>query len=400
VSTNVLPDGWTRAKFGDVVRNVNETSRNLAADGLDRVVGLDHLDPGSLRLMRWDSVADLPDGTTFTRKFKPGQVLFGKRRAYQRKVAVPDFLGVCSGDILVFEPVDKKLLAEFLPYLVQSDGFFDHALGTSAGSLSPRTKWAELAKYEFALPPIAEQLRIVEVMEAADQSVGNAERLGSLYLDLISSLIQEIVFNKATKRYEQRPLSSFLSLASAGSWGADEGVDEVDCRVIRSTEFSNVGSLLAASPAVRSISKEKLAKLQLASGDLLIERSGGTPDRPVGRVISWPGGALAIPSNFVHLLRVDERQIPPVALKWILWYLHRTGATRPFQTASTNMRNLRITDYLAQPLPVLTKAERSSLAARLDAADSARSLEETRLESAQHVRAGLLSSLLGGRVVH
>lgn len=171
------PNGWTRVKFGDVVRNVNENSRDLEGDGIERVVGLDHLDPGSLRLVRWDDLADLPDGTTFTRKFKPGQVLFGKRRAYQRKVAVPDFEGVCSGDILVFEPADKRMLSEFLPYLVQSDGFFDHALGTSAGSLSPRTKWAELAKYEFALPPIDEQQRAVELLSALDSLAAGHEVL-------------------------------------------------------------------------------------------------------------------------------------------------------------------------------------------------------------------------------
>jgi len=184
VSNDKLPHGWTRVKFGDVVRNVSENSHDLSADGLDRVVGLDHLDPGDLRLVRWDNLADLPDGTTFTRKFKPGQVLFGKRRAYQRKVAIPDFEGVCSGDILVFEPADKRMLAEFLPYLVQSDGFFDHALGTSAGSLSPRTKWSELAKYEFAFPPIEEQRRVAEML-AAIADVGATlrlavERLGGL----------------------------------------------------------------------------------------------------------------------------------------------------------------------------------------------------------------------------
>jgi len=176
VSIDKLPDGWTRVKFGDVVRNVNENSRNLEADGIDRVVGLDHLDPGSLRLVQSDNITDLPDGTTFTRKFKPGHILFGKRRAYQRKVAVPDFQGVCSGDILVFEPADKRLLTEFLPYLVQSDGFFDHALGTSAGSLSPRTKWADLAKYEFSLPPLEQQHRIVEVLAQAESVVEVSSR--------------------------------------------------------------------------------------------------------------------------------------------------------------------------------------------------------------------------------
>jgi len=201
VSTNALPSGWTFVKFGEVVRNVNETSRDLAADGLNRVVGLDHLDSSSLRLVRWDCLANLPDGTTFTRRFKPGQVLFGKRRAYQRKVAVPDFSGVCSGDILVFEPVDKRMHAEFLPYVVQSYGFFDHATGTSAGSLSPRTKWAELAKYEFALPPITEQQRIVTVLSTLDRliearSLANAQ-LVSLKRAVFNSALRGVRAEKA-----------------------------------------------------------------------------------------------------------------------------------------------------------------------------------------------------------
>jgi restriction endonuclease S subunit len=168
MKTETLPAGWKLVKFGEVVRNVNENSRDFEADGIDRIVGLDHLDSESLPLRRWDELSDLPDGTSFSRMFRAGQVLFGKRRAYQRKVAVADFDGICSGDILVFEPASDKILLEFLPYVVQSEGFFAQALGTSAGSLSPRTKWSDLAKYEFALPPIDEQRRISVAIGAAE----------------------------------------------------------------------------------------------------------------------------------------------------------------------------------------------------------------------------------------
>ena len=103
-----------------------------------------------------------------TSVFRPGHVLFGKRRAYQRKVAVPDFSGVCSGDIYVFESTNEHhLLPNLLPFICQTDGFFEHAIGTSAGSLSPRTNWKSLAVYEFALPPLAEQLGIAEVVTLA-----------------------------------------------------------------------------------------------------------------------------------------------------------------------------------------------------------------------------------------
>jgi type I restriction enzyme S subunit len=152
--------GWKRVKFGEVVRLNKETCKDPVADGIDRVIGLEHLEPGDLRVRSWASVAD---GTTFTNRVRPGQVLFGKRRAYQRKVAVADFDAICSGDIYVFESADPQgFRPELLPFICQTDAFFDYAVGTSAGSLSPRTNWTSLAQYEFALPPPAEQSRIAE----------------------------------------------------------------------------------------------------------------------------------------------------------------------------------------------------------------------------------------------
>ncbi len=132
-------------KFGDVVKlEYRPLRRSCSPKGIERYVGLEHIEPEDLRIRRWGLVAE---GTTFTNRFKPGQVLFGKRRAYQRKVAVADFAGVCSGDIYVFEPKNDRLLPELLPFLCQTDGFFEHAVGTSAGSLSPRTNWTQLAEY-------------------------------------------------------------------------------------------------------------------------------------------------------------------------------------------------------------------------------------------------------------
>jgi type I restriction enzyme, S subunit len=157
-------EGWTRVRFGDVVRLATERCADPLAAGIERYVGLEHLEPGDLRIRTWGNVAD---GVTFTNRFRPGQVLFGKRRAYQRKVAVPDFAGVCSGDIYVFEPADDQLLPDLLPFVCQSEGFFEHALKTSAGSLSPRTNWKSLQAYEFDLPPVEEQRRIGRVLDAA-----------------------------------------------------------------------------------------------------------------------------------------------------------------------------------------------------------------------------------------
>jgi type I restriction enzyme S subunit len=159
---------WTRVRFGDVVRLSTERCTDPVAQGIDRYLGLEHLEPGDLRIRSWGNVAD---GVTFTNRFRPGQVLFGKRRAYQRKVAVAEFDGICSSDIYVFEPADNRLLPGLLPFICQTDGFFEHALKTSAGSLSPRTNWSSLADYEFDLPPLKEQRRLCSGREAIEEGM-------------------------------------------------------------------------------------------------------------------------------------------------------------------------------------------------------------------------------------
>lgn len=159
---------WKKYRFDEVCRQVNEATKDPAAEGLDHVIGLEHIEPNNLHITHWDT---LEKETTFTRKFKKGQVLFGRRRAYQRKVAYAEFDGICSGDILVFEAIEKVMLPELLPFLIQSDGFFQKALETSAGSLSPRTKFKELADYEFLLPPKPEQKRLAALLWAADEMI-------------------------------------------------------------------------------------------------------------------------------------------------------------------------------------------------------------------------------------
>jgi type I restriction enzyme, S subunit len=209
--TTSPPDKWRRVKFGDVVRNVNVTSRAPADEGLSRVVGLEHLDAGMLSIARWDELAELPEGTSFSRVFRDGQVLFAKRRAYQRKVAQPDFDGICSGDILVFEPRDDELSGRLLPYIVMSDAFFSHALGTSAGSLSPRTKWSDLARFELALPPREAQERAADLLMAADEWLTCLQHLSEKTREARRALVETQLARHSTTTIELGAAADWFS---------------------------------------------------------------------------------------------------------------------------------------------------------------------------------------------
>ncbi len=158
---------WTKVKLGDVVREVRETVKDPVAEGIERIVGLEHLEPESLHIRTWGT---LTDSTTFTKVFRKGQVLFGRRRAYLKKAALATFDGICSGDITVLE-AKKGLLPELLPFLIQNDKFFELAVKNSAGSLSPRAKFADFADYEYLLPPIEQQEQIAELLWAGDETV-------------------------------------------------------------------------------------------------------------------------------------------------------------------------------------------------------------------------------------
>jgi len=172
----------SRVKFGDVAREVRDTWDG-PIEGAP-VVGLEHLDPDETLLSRWDAGTA---GTTFSKRFRKGQLLFGRRRAYQRKAAVAPFDGICSGDITVIEARPDRLLPSLLPFLVQNPAFFEHAVRGSAGSLSPRVKWAFLADYEFDLPDLPRQRALAEKFAALRDAKDAYGRLLAATDELVKS---------------------------------------------------------------------------------------------------------------------------------------------------------------------------------------------------------------------
>jgi type I restriction enzyme S subunit len=155
-------EGWRVVKFGDVAQEMKASTKDPIGEGIERYIGLEHIDPESLRLVRYGLIAE--DNPTFTKKFSAGDILFGRRRAYLKKAAVAEFDGICSGDIIVIAPKGDTLIPDLLPFIVQSEPFFDWAVKHSAGGLSPRTKFKSLAEFEFPLPPRVRQEEMLEVL--------------------------------------------------------------------------------------------------------------------------------------------------------------------------------------------------------------------------------------------
>lgn len=154
-----------RVRFDQMAELVNDRVDDPAESGVERYVGLEHLDADSLRIRRWGEITDV-ESTKL--RFQPGDIIFGKRRVYQRKLALADFEGICSAHAMVLRARPECALPAFLPYFMQSDYFMERALQISVGSLSPTINWKTLAEQEFALPPIEEQRRMVRGLVATE----------------------------------------------------------------------------------------------------------------------------------------------------------------------------------------------------------------------------------------
>lgn len=197
MSTQSLKPGWKMVKFGDVAQNV--AVRVDPADAkTDVYVGLEHLDPSTIHLRQWGHPTDV---TGQKLAFKKGDVIFGRRRAYQRKLAVAEFDGICSAHAMVVRAKPKMILPEFLPFFLQSDMFMERAIEISVGSLSPTINWKTLKVQEFPLPPIDEQKRIAEILWAADEAVEkNLQAKKQLQETMTTTFQRLVVSSKPEKR--------------------------------------------------------------------------------------------------------------------------------------------------------------------------------------------------------
>lgn len=265
---------WSRVRLDSVVREVRQVVRDARAEGIDRIVGLEHIDSEDIHLRKWIPYSE---ETTFSKKFVKGQVLFGRRRAYLKKAALATFDGICSGDITVLEAKDG-LVPELLPFLISNDGFFDYAVRKSAGSLSPRAKFKDLADYEFLLPPKDQQARLAELLWAGDEVVETRIALRDKIIKNYEILSEELIW---PGNYPNESLVSFTGREKLvdGDWIESKDQSESGIRLL---QLADIGLGEFTNKSRRYVTEDTFKRLrcfEVLPGDILIARM---PD-PIGR---------------------------------------------------------------------------------------------------------------------
>jgi type I restriction enzyme S subunit len=379
---------WRQVRFSEVAESVTERVDDPTTAGVHAYVGLDHLDPDTLKISRWGSPTDV-EATKL--RFYPGDVIYARRRAYQRKLGVAEFEGICSAHALVLRAHPDVCLPEFLPYFLQSDQFHERALDISVGSLSPTINWKTLAVQKFALPPVAEQRKVVELLGQCDEVIAKY----SCACVAGRSLTEAFRIHIA----QVGEVHSLLELAGPGGiqigpFGSQlhaEEYTETGIPVVMPSDLRSDGLDASNIRRVTESTAERLSQHRLQPGDIVLPRRGELDKRAsVGEAEQgWLCGTGSVrirlrePENatlVVQMLSARE------AVRWL-----------SDNAVGTTMPNLNSAIVGRIPLRLPQSSERAAWAARLRGVLSTISLAESTMAEAKRVRTELLRTYCARR---
>jgi type I restriction enzyme S subunit len=243
-----LPAGWATCALGDIIAKPRP---KVAPDPVSELpfIGMDHIEAESFYLSGQARFADMKSAGSY---FLPGDVLYGRLRPYLNKVHRAKFEGVASAEFIVLPSADH-FDSDFIKLLLHQRQFVEFAMSRSSGD-RPRVKYDAIAAYEFALPPLPEQQRIVEKIETLFAELDKGEEA-----------LREV--QKLLVRYRQSVLKAALTGGLTADWRADNGQEPW-----RDTTLDQLNSLLTSG-------SRGWAKFYAAEGDTFIRAQNLKHDR-------------------------------------------------------------------------------------------------------------------------
>ncbi|MEZ4994933.1 MAG: restriction endonuclease subunit S [Saprospiraceae bacterium] len=385
---------WTLLKFGEVVSEVRETVKDPVAEKIEHIVGLEHIDSEDIHLRRW---AGIQESTTFTKKFQKGDVLFGRRRAYLKKAAQALFGGICSGDITVLR-AKNNLLTELLPFVLNNDKFFDYAVKHSAGGLSPRVKFKDLAKYEFLLPPKDQQAQLAELLWAMDEVVEREVRMLEKLSVNKKSIFKNSLYNVSefNDRFFGKHQSIFNvkklgSLLTEIQYGISESLDnQGEIPVLRMNNLQN-GKLLLQDLKFTSPGNGALDRFILNRGDVLFNRTNSYD--LVGKVSLFNEKGVYSFASYLIRLKADTDRLDPRFLNFYLNTAIGLAKIRKYRTPGVSQSNINAQNIKNVPIPLPSVEKQKEIMDKIDSIEENETLYEKKILTSKSLQKSLINQI-------
>lgn len=228
--------------------------------------------------------------------------------------------------------------------------------GLQKGGAQPHVYGKDLQKFMFPCPSYAKQIEFSKMAKQADKS----EFVGC------KSQFIEIFYGMETT-----PVKDYIDDSFPGEWGTEDK-DGNGVKVIRTTNFTNSGKLNLADVVTRSIEDRKVVRKQIKKYDTILERSGGTADNPVGRVVLFEEDNLFLCNNFTQVLRFKD--VDPRFAFYALYYFYQTNRTaiRSMGSKTTGIQNLNMSKYLEIGIPNASDEDQKAFVTIAEQADKLR----------------------------
>lgn len=400
-NNKTLKPGWRRVKFGDVVRQVKERV-DQETSGLERYVAGDHMDTDDLRIRRWGEIGSGYLGPAFHMRFRPGQVLYGSRRTYLRKVAVADFDGICANTTFVIEPKNvEELLPEFLPFLMQTDAFNEFSVKNSKGSVNPYINFSDLARFEFALPPLEEQRQIALAVNAVDEVLESwlsaLRATENARLSFLTECFpeQHEARGMLTLDGTTCSLSELAEIRTGLALGKkNDGASVTERPYLRVANVQD-GVLDLTEVKKVQVRDEEVSRYLLMPGDVLMNE-GGDYDK-LGRGAVWHGEiAECLHQNHVFAVRPNQSVLRSAYLAALGRSPHGKRYFRSCAKRTSNLASINKKQLSAFPVVLVPMNTQDQIVEQVAGYDETEANIRARLVSTQQLRSQLLKQVFGG----
>ncbi len=199
---SALPKGWVEATLGDVLEPRSEKADPSTVPDLP-FLGLEDVEPYSGRVIGYGSTADMKSSVAL---FSNGDLLFGRLRPYLQKILIADCDGAASAEFIVMKANQYSHLG-FFSALLRSDKFLEYTALVSSGD-RPRVSYESIADFNLALPPLAEQKRIVAKLDALNAKSARARtelaRIETLVARYKQAVLSKAFSGELTREWRQQ----------------------------------------------------------------------------------------------------------------------------------------------------------------------------------------------------
>lgn len=384
-----LKPGWKFWRFDQMATNVNARIDNPSESGMAHYVGLEHLDTDSLKIRRWGT----PDDVEATKlMFKTGDIIFGRRRAYQRKLGVAEFDGICSAHAMVLRAKPDVVIPEFLPFFMQSDIFMNRAVEISVGSLSPTINWKTMALQQFALPPIAEQTKLVEVLRAAEATIEAQTNAADIGRITRSALVEDALAANFDPE-ASKPLGIYLTELSYGS-SSRSSYEDKGYPILR---IPNVlrGRVDYSDLQHIELNDTEYERLALRKGDVLLVRTNGNPQYVGRSVVIDRLHEKTVYASYLIRIRCDESTLRPAFLAEFLNAPTTRQRLRGEVKSSAGNYNINIAGIRKQPICAPNVVDQDALLLQLNDLDGVSEALEARIAASKEIKKQLFAERWG-----